>query len=271
MKKVVLMIFSCILPLAFLSSCSTMSNRKNSSTFFQEEKPYNSIVKIENSISYTACKINDEGNPEDCKDASKEFSGGSGFAIAKDSKRKSRKIGTAAHLCEFLPIMKKRMKMRAALFGILLKDLKIHSLKVIDDKGETFDAKIKKSDIQLDACILEIVEKKGRKKLKKFPAIHLAKEGPKRGKRYFTAGAPLGVNGQEMTFLTSGLYSGTKELRENEMDFYSIPSAGGSSGSAILNKRGNLVGVLTMGMRSFKEVSISPKFSKVHYFFSQNL
>lgn len=254
-------LFLALAALFLLAGCSAVNaNKKNPSTFYQQEKPYKSVVQIKNSISFEKCEITEEGEIGECEKASQDFAVGSGFAIGESGEYQTKHIGTAGHLCKLSEMQKARMRLRGLFTGVYLKNIKLHSFKVISDEEDEFDSKRIKVDRKLDACLLNV---EGRS----FPALEMAKKGPKRGKRYFSMGAPLGIT----DYLTSGLYSGPKEFRGQEWQMYSMPSAGGSSGSAILNKEGEIVGIISLGVPRFKEVSISPKFAKLHFFFTEGI
>jgi len=82
---------------------------------------------------------------------------------------------------------------------------------------------------------------------KNIPIIKLASTGPRLGDRVYCASAPFGnaIPGHAVPYF-SGLYSGTdfETSRFPAYAWYTFPASPGSSGSLILNDRGEFVGVL---------------------------
>ena len=76
---------------------------------------------------------------------------------------------------------------------------------------------------------------------KDFNYIPIARDTPKVGETAYAIGSPLGL---ENTF-SSGMIS---QVRDNNRLQISVPITNGSSGGALLNKYGEVVGITTSGM-----------------------
>ena len=91
-------------------------------------------------------------------------------------------------------------------------------------------------------------------------AISLAPAGPLPGDRAYNTAAPLGIFAPEMAPLQEGLYNGDIKNRA----FYSIPAIGGSSGSPIMNHKGELI-----GMVHSNHISLSPTYKDLSEFINE--
>jgi S1-C subfamily serine protease len=104
-------------------------------------------------------------------------------------------------------------------------------------------ARILKRDDENDICSFAVISH-GLKPLK------IAKEEPKRGSEVWINGCPLEVC--EIT--TMGYVGGYEE----HWRIVSAPSAAGSSGSPILNRNGEVVGIVSSGPDEFVHINYSP-------------
>jgi hypothetical protein len=63
--------------------------------------------------------------------------------------------------------------------------------------------------------------------------------------------APSGIFAPGMLLIFEGYYSGEKD----GSDYYTVPAAPGSSGSAILNSRGDIIGVIHSAILKFPNLA----------------
>jgi len=182
---------------------------------------------------------------------------GSGAYISKTVlEQESHLVLTAAHVCKLSPSMKMDLLIN---HGI---DTSQYD-KIVKIKSEEFDTtgKVVKIDRKNDICIV--------KTKKSNPPLVISENEPKYGTEYFNIAAPSGVYGRKMNLIYEGYYSGEKELNKVKRDFYTIPVTGGSSGSPIINKHGEVIGVVSMGLTTFEDVSISPRYdSLINFLYS---
>ena len=138
---------------------------------------------------------------------------------------KGRKVLlTAAHVCDLGP----RLEVMKKLGG----KVKIEAVDRINRVHSTSQIKY---DHKLDLCLLEIRDIKF-----KIPALRISTKRPEYGERLYNLGAPLGVIYGDMVPVFEGFFMGN----DHEHAFYSIPAIGGSSGSAIVNIKGEIVGMI---------------------------
>jgi S1-C subfamily serine protease len=73
--------------------------------------------------------------------------------------------------------------------------------------------------------------------------IYQGAEKLKRGQKVVAIGSPMGL----FNSVSDGMISGFRELEEVSMVQFSAPISPGSSGGALLDLYGNLIGILTAG------------------------
>ena len=132
----------------------------------------------------------------------------------------------------------------------LIKDVKKELVfigKTLD--GKKYNINIVAQDAKNDICIVWV------KDLYK-KALNVSPQPPEIGDKVYNMAAPLGIYHPGMIPLQEGLYNGQKR----NADIYSIPAIGGSSGSPIVNHKGELVGMIHSVYRNFNHVSLSPTY-----------
>ena len=167
---------------------------------------------------------------------------GSGSVIVSNNKKY---VLTAAHVCE------PNFNQLEVLFNKVIVELW-----VIDRDDQRHKAKVVKSNHRLDVCALDI----GRTHL---PALRLANTKPSYGEKVYNITSPLGISSGNMVPLLEGRYSGETE----DWAYYALPATQGSSGSPILNSRGEVIGVVLAVHRLFHHVTISVRFPDLWNFF----
>ena len=125
-----------------------------------------------------------------------------------------------------------------------------------------YDAVVIKKDQSIDACLLfaegltEGVE-----------VIPLAMKPPKRGEKVYNIAAPLGMFDYDMVPVFEGRYAGEEDCQ----DVYSLSATFGSSGSMILNSKGELVGMVHSVLVKFRNIAISSPYEKLMEFIRSGL
>jgi len=164
----------------------------------------------------------------------------SGFVLAgRKSLRKEGAIGvTAGHACDMTDRKPTpyRTTLRVSMIG-----------------GSVYSAEVVKIYTEADICIIRI-------KGVQLRGIALSHVKPKRGDRAFTMAAPFGIFSNEMVLLLDGYYSG-RDTRN--YDLYTVPARPGSSGSPILNWKGQVTGITSMAAIHFEHLTISPNYEAV--------
>lgn len=177
--------------------------------------------------------------------------GSGSYVKTKSHAVRSKKILTAAHVCHISSAAKIKLALR---HRINLENYEKH-IRIKTNKFNTV-AKVTKLDKANDICVMKAKRSK--------VALGIAKRSPKYGENFDMISAPLGIHAKDMNLIFSGKYSGDKVIRNQERSLYTIPAAGGASGSAIINEDGNVVGIVSMGVPQFKHVVISPQHGAIY-------
>ena len=92
-----------------------------------------------------------------------------------------------------------------------------------------------------------------------LPAVPLAKDPPVIGEKVYVGAYPLGVYNPNHVPFFEGYYAGILDGRAS----FTIPVTGGSSGGGIVNKEGELVGIVSMALEGFEHITIGPELKNV--------
>jgi len=203
-----------------------------SATMYVEEARYpeDNFVKIY-LISMSDVELSDTGMMEGYPDV---YEGqASGMAIASDGDKTY--VLTADHFCENFEEM-----------SITRRTLNLGSvLTLYDFQGNQWDAEIVMQDSSRDLCLIETDMPISRE-------ISVADKMPDIGDRVYTISSPLGIGGNSAAPHFSGLFSGCDSFT----CYFSIPAAPGSSGSLILNERGEIVGMTQMATHYMQNIGM---------------
>lgn len=219
--------FKFVIPLllVFLFSCAHRNDVKNI-------LPRQSFLKVRKTIEATMCHPEKE---DLC--ITKRF-GAVASAAVIDSARGGMYVLTAAHVCVDQKIQ-----------GFLKKVQHKILFHVINIDNMYFPVKIVAVNQQHDLCLLYV---KGLQK----PAMRIATDKPTPGDRIYNIAAPLGIFDKNMIPIFQGFYNGDNSNRA----IYTLPAIGGSSGSPIMNHRGELIGMVSAAFVRFTHLAISPAF-----------
>ena len=116
---------------------------------------------------------------------------------------------------------------------------------------------------ELDLCILEsdgIID---------MPRLHVAFKGPNVGDPVYNVAAPTGFFYPPTVPVLSGHYSGP--LSNKHHDLLTIPATGGSSGSPVLNSKGELIGLIFAANVNFNHLTIAIRYESLREYLQRNL
>ena len=176
-----------------------------------------------------------------------------GSAIAIDYNKNSLKILTVFHVCgeETMEALSLITKLENGEY--LYPDFKLKAYYY----GLEYDAHIIDYDMDNDICLLQIDSEFAYKSKK----IKVAKEKPSLGETLYTISAPLSMASKTTRFHFHGAFAGCDNEHLTKFDFcyFSIPAAPGSSGSAVFNKYGEIVSLISITLGPFPEISAGPR------------
>ena len=231
MKK--FLTFSIILILAsFVNSCALQTNVIKS---LQDVKK--SILKIETWARFGECAQESEVCAEH-----ELISMGSGAVVLYKNKKA---VLTAAHVCK-QESFENFIKINNGNFF----------LKAIDRDGKEYVIKIIKYDNIQDVCLLDSTSGD------LPPYLKISSKKPEYAEITYNLAAPLGIIDQEMVPVYQGFFFGNSEGRA----FYSTAVAQGSSGSPIVNIKGELIGMIHSVHYRFHHISLSATYQQLWNF-----
>ena len=218
-------------------SCSLTNNILSANKIL----PRRSYVFVEKTVNLKKCYT------DKCT-TGKVISVGSGFIV--EITHKGAFIMTAAHVCTTDK-------------ADLLPEVNSHDvIKVEALDGRWYNTKILKYNRDIDACLMfaedltEGVEK-----------VTLSKVAPKEGDKVYNIASPYGVHYPNVVPIFEGRYFGERDYRA----FYTFEAAPGSSGSMILNEKGELIGLLHSVYRDMYSIVVSVRYDNLMQFIKHGL
>ncbi|MBP05039.1 MAG: hypothetical protein CMA72_09690 [Euryarchaeota archaeon] len=245
MRNFVLAAFFCTVSCFSQGSSSYQSLTSKEQVSFNMNKASESFVLIQTNINIAKSVCDSNGNNCESYAGPSIESSGSGTTI----KIKGQKyVLTAAHVCSPSNFDSSFSMIRT--LGML--EEKVSG---VGFYGNQTSFKIAALDIENDLCILE-------------PQTHwvsphakIAKSSPSQGSEVYAVAAPFGIFEPGMVLGFEGYVSGT----DADGDIVTtIPTRPGSSGSAILDKKGNVCGVTHSAIAQFESLGIGTPIEKVH-------
>ena len=172
---------------------------------------------------------------------------GSGLVIGKTQDNNSAVL-TANHVCNPPPFS-----------SIIWSGDFEKNIMITDFYGNTYDATVIASNIANDLCILEVDGMK-------IAGVKLSDEQPSIGNHVYTVAAPMAFFSPGMVPLLDGYYSGDVFSSRGLDSVYSVPAREGSSGASVLNKNGEIIGVIHSSISGFQHVAICSTYPEVKAF-----
>ena len=244
-KLIILLLF------LVMSSCAGIAHKRNSFDF-----PIESFVKFEYTLYNKICEP--ENSNSFTSKCYKPILGatGSGSIISKSFD--GAYILTAAHMCKIKvdPMLHAMMTDEEG-NSRLVKKFWIYDIDMFK-----YEAHVVGYDDRLDSCIAFVYGLTN-------PALKLAERGPKRGEKAWNMAAPAGFSGDHLVPFFDGYYSGHDS--KNYQAIYTIPAIGGSSGSPILNSRGEVIGIIYARLSRFHHITISPPYKGLRNFILETI
>ncbi len=149
-------------------------------------------------------------------------SSGSGVAVAHVGDKTV--IMTAGHICK----------------AVLVPGVDSSEFMVWNIEGRGFYSSIISISPHFDLCLLSIDEV--------LPIARIAREAPSSGEKVYYSGYPVGFYMPGLMHHFEGYMAGVDTVGDH---MYNIPAIGGSSGSPVYNRKGEIVGILSAVMVEF--------------------
>lgn len=208
------------------------------------------FVMLETSVVANIC----DNITKSCHSESLPLISGSGFVV-EHSDIQGSYIATAAHVCEPQKIPKKIILGRDTVTAKL-------GVTAITKEKERFEVEVVKMNHKADLCLIYA-------KTLERPKLNISPKAPRPGDEILNIAAPAGILHKNAPFIVDGYYNGYDP--EAKLSVYSLPVAGGSSGSAIMNQRGEVIGVVSMMNTRFNFIVYSPSYDSLRSFFEREV
>ena len=256
------MMLGALICLLFFSCAGIVNYKKIETGVVRLENAEENIYNNNNFIIFEKhVRINEDGEicylGDECEnDENSSFmnhSSSSGGAIR--SVNNSIYALTAAHFCvEFPEFVSQEYEETEPLDEVIIAKF----------MGMTSHGTIEKVDVEKDLCLISFEH--DNKVSWVIDKIKLAKKMPKIGEKVYTVAAPLGLHGKHFRLHFEGQYAGCDHIIGC---LYTIPATFGSSGSLVLNKRGELISVISVAIFPFQEVAGGASVEEIREFLKQ--
>ena len=217
-----------------------VGDEKNKESF---SFPYNSFAYINVELTFTESIA--IPMPEEFPNSIN--SRGSGMVIGTTSNGNSA-ILTANHVCNPPPF--------SAMGWAVGFDKKIT---ITDFYGNKFIATILLADLSDDLCILEAENMN-------IEGVPFSLIEPVMGEKVYSVAAPMAFFSPGMVPLLEGYYSGDIFSSQGLDSVYTVPAREGSSGSSLLNERGEVIAVVHSSISGLENVAICSTYPEVKAF-----
>ena len=224
-------------------SCSETDIRSLIPNTLQEIKsgqlPRHSFLKIDRNVKLEYCA--DLSKPNECI-TKKMKSSASGFLIGKVPY--GAFMMTAAHVCDVSDMIEYIESPKIKHVG--------DEFFVNDENGFTYSAVVLEMDEEADLCVAFVHG------LTNQP-VKISEHEPVPGDRAYNLAAPVGFFAAGVIPTLSGYFNGIFKRYAS----YSVPAAGGSSGSPIFDSRGEVIGMIHSVHVRFQFLTFSPTLKEI--------
>ena len=207
--------------------------------------PYQSFAYITIDLEFPQQSMPDTGGAPHAMS-----SRGSGIAIGSTSGGGTA-ILTANHVCNPPPFLVAVWTLGA-----------VKTISVTDFYGNSYPARIILNNVTDDLCLLEIENFP-------HPLVPFSLTPSEIGDKVYSVAAPLAFFSPGMVPLLDVYYSGDTVSSNGIDSVYTVPAREGSSGSSIINERGEIVGVVHSSLTGFQSITICSTHNQVRAFLIQ--
>ena len=132
----------------------------------------------------------------------------------------------------------------------------IFAVRIEDDEKVYVTSDVIKYNPQLDLAVLRID-----RELKPLP-VYDGRNKLVRGQRVVAIGSPLGL----FNSVSDGIISGFRKIKDVDMIQFTAPISNGSSGGAVLNMYGEIIGISTAGVDSGQNINLAVDYNNIRFF-----
>lgn len=133
---------------------------------------------------------------------------------------------------------------------------KFYTVRIEEDEQEYRTDEVIKYNSVLDLAIIRI-----QRKLNPIP-VYKGKKPLVRGQKVVAIGSPLGL----FNSVSDGIISGFRQIDNVDMIQFTAPTSRGSSGGAVLNMQGEVIGISTAGIDSGQNINLAMGYECINMF-----
>ena len=244
---------SCVSTLGCVG-CNTNSSRLDGPWSMKPQESFG-LVEVVTKIDPMECMWRSSHAPQEEKCNLKSLgiasktatSIGSSIIVGHQRAAQKTYLLSAAHVCSDAGISMFEYTTPEGKHSAVYVQKSVKEIQVYDYDGKARSGRIYRLDIPNDLCIIEASGVWGK-------SFKVSSIDPVVGERTYNVASPHKIWAPGMVLMLEGLYSG-----RSPEGFYhfTIPARPGSSGSPILNKRGEIVGVIQRAVAHFENIAIS--------------
>jgi len=223
--------------------CLSLLSCSHTSTEPRDILPRSSFLHLNKILSIFKC--------EKDKCVSKDFKSAASAFVVKVINDGSFAI-TAAHVCED--------KVPSSLESPTTRTSAVYKIRRLD--GKEYTASVLTYDIKIDVCLMFVKDL-----TEGIEAVEISPTKPQPGDRLYNIAAPIAIFRPNMVPIIEGRYSGETE----NIAWYTLLAAPGSSGSMVLNEKGQLVGLVHSVYVRFPTITLGVRYDDLVSFIATNL